>query len=81
MAAAAAGGCSGAGAMTVQLYGVVDASIEYAKGSQSVVRMREGQQAASRWGLRGNVTNNSIVINPGSGDDARSISVGLRHRF
>lgn len=42
-----------ASAMTVQLFGVVDASIEYAKGSQSVVRMREGQQAASRWGLRG----------------------------
>nr|WP_081651487.1 porin [Cupriavidus sp. WS] len=45
--------CGGAAAMTAQLYGVVDASIEYAKGSQSVVRMREGQQAASRWGLRG----------------------------
>ncbi len=43
----------GATAMTVQLFGVADASIEYAKGSQSVVRMREGQQAASRWGLRG----------------------------
>ncbi len=37
-------------AVTVQLFGVVDASIEYAKGSESVVRMREGQQAASRWG-------------------------------
>ena len=24
---------------------------------------------------------NSIAIDPGSGDDARSVSVGLRHRF
>ncbi|MGT2509168.1 hypothetical protein [Cupriavidus basilensis] len=38
---------------TMQLFGVVDASLEYANGSKSVVRMREGQQAASRWGIRG----------------------------
>lgn len=42
-----------AAAGTMQLFGVVDASLEYAKGSQSVVRMREGQQAASRFGIRG----------------------------
>jgi len=46
-------GCGSASAVTVQLFGVVDASIEYARGSESVVRMREGQQAASRWGMRG----------------------------
>ncbi|WP_420995113.1 porin [Cupriavidus sp. 30B13] len=45
--------CADATAGTMQLFGVVDASIEYAKGSDSVVRMREGQQAASRWGIRG----------------------------
>jgi predicted porin len=49
--AALAAGNAAAG--TMQLFGVVDASIEYAKGSESVVRMREGQQAASRWGIRG----------------------------
>nr|WP_283205326.1 porin [Cupriavidus pauculus] len=52
-ALAAASWCGAAGAMTVQLFGVVDASLEYAKGSQGVVRMRDGQQAASRWGMRG----------------------------
>ena len=51
MGVALAAGNAAAG--TMQLFGVVDASIEYAKGSDSVVRMREGQQAASRWGIRG----------------------------
>ncbi|CAG2137148.1 Outer membrane porin protein 32 [Cupriavidus yeoncheonensis] len=35
------------------LFGTADASIEYAKGSQSVVKMREGEGAASRFGMLG----------------------------
>lgn len=37
----------------VMLYGIVDASVEYAKGSQSALRMHEGENSASRLGMRG----------------------------
>ncbi len=40
-------------ASSLLLYGTIDASIEYAKGSQSVVKMREGEGAASRFGMLG----------------------------
>ncbi|MGH8785035.1 MAG: porin [Cupriavidus necator] len=39
-------------AQTTQLYGVADAAIDYAVGSKRVLRMRDGEQAASRFGLR-----------------------------
>ncbi|WP_081050368.1 porin [Cupriavidus necator] len=47
-----AGIASGAQAQTMQLYGVADASIDYAAGSKKVLRMRDGEQAASRLGLK-----------------------------
>lgn len=37
---------------SVQLYGVADVAVEYAKGSSSVVRMEDGRQAGSRFGMR-----------------------------
>lgn len=40
-------------ASSMMLYGTADASVEYAKGSQSVVKMREGEGAASRFGVLG----------------------------
>lgn len=38
---------------SVQFAGVVDASVEYAKGSSSVSRLRDGNSAASRWIMKG----------------------------
>jgi GBP family porin len=44
--------CQLASGQTAQLYGVADMSIDIAKGSSNVVRLKDGEHTASRWGLR-----------------------------